>query len=134
MPPTFSTFAQIKNKSKICKYKKKTEHPPPLPSTMPPVNLVNQRISAFGGGKSNQQPQSPKKDYQGNLVDSGTQRTYNVQRVNNGNSVTTTTTATTRTMWHYSSESTSPTGSAVTNPAYMGMGFTQNPSENNSAG
>lgn len=105
---------------------------------MPPVNLVNQRISAFGGGKSqgHQQPQSPRTDYQGNVIgDSGVQKTYNVQRnvystVNNGNTVTTSvTTSTARTMWQYSSE-TSPTGTAVTNPAYMGMGFTQNQSDN----
>lgn len=107
---------------------------------MPPVNLVNQRISAFGGGKSQgHQPQSPRTDYQGNFVEPGVQKTYNVQRnvystVNNGNSVTNTmTTATTRTMWQYSSE-TSPTGTAVTNPAYMGMGFTQTQNSDNSAG
>lgn len=102
---------------------------------MPPVNLVNQRISAFGGGKNQNQahqPQSPRTDYQGNYNDAGVQKTFNTQRnvyttVNNGNTITTTiTTNTARSQWHYSTSDTSPPGPAVTNPAYMGMGFTQN--------
>lgn len=101
---------------------------------MPPVNLVNQRISAFGGGKS------PGHQQQNNFIDSGTQKSYNAQRntyttVNNGNTVTTTmSSSTTKTMWQYSSETSSTGPAAVTNPAYMGMGFTQTQNSENPAG